>query len=326
MLVACVAAAEDVVLFPYFLNNGEAGVYLAASTDGRHFDSLNDGQPILTPPRWPDGQVLTRDPSICYHDGQFHMVWTSNWNGRVCGYASSIDLVNWSTPVMVTPFAADLSAEDQPGNVWAPEIHYDQVQSNFQIVFSSTTPREKNDGDGSEDPHGTDHRLYSIRTEDFQTFTAPAVLFDQNFSVIDGQMAFDDRGTAATDDDRWALVFKREQDAPRGKNLRLSFNDPAQAGEWTTASEPVLGPGSSIRRNEQVEGPSLVRFGNQWLLYADAFTSGHYSLISSPDLADWTDQTDELSLPVEHPRHGTFFVIDRRLAGPLMAPQGDAAQ
>lgn len=189
------------------------------------------------------------------------------------------------------------------------------MHGNFQIVFSSTTPRELQDGDGSEDRHGKDHRLYSIRTDDFQTFTDPTVLFDQDVSVIDGQMAFDNRGTTAADDDRWVLIFKREQDPPRGKNLRISFNDPAQAGTWTAASEPVLGPGSPLRPQEQVEGPTLVRFQNEWLLFADAFTAGHYSLISSPDLINWTDETDELSLPVEHPRHGTFFVIDRERVG-----------
>ncbi len=313
--VASMAAAEVVVLFPYFLNNGEAGIYLAESSDGRKFESLNEGQPIMKPPQWPDGQVLTRDPSICFHDGEFHLVWTSNWAGRVFGYAHSPDLKSWSRPQMVTPFDSDLPADDQPDNVWAPEIHFDPVQNNFQIVFASSIPREENDGDGSEDRHGNDHRLYSIRTSDFNTFTAPVVLFDHNYSVIDGQMAFDDRGTQAKDDDRWVTTIKREQNAPQGKNLRFTFNNPLQKDEWSEATAPILGPGSSLRANEQVEGPTLVRFHDEWLLYADAFTAGHYSLIVSPDMETWTDETKDLSFPVGHPRHGTFFVIDREFVG-----------
>jgi hypothetical protein len=313
--VARKGAAEDVVLFPYFLGNGESGAYLAASTDGRKFESLNEGRPIFTPPQWPDGQHLTRDPSICFHDGEFHMVWTSNWSGRVFGYAHSNDLTAWSRPLMVIPFDPDLPEEDQPDNVWAPEIHFDHVQGDFQIVFASSIPREENDGDGSEDRHGNDHRLYSVRTRDFESFTAPVVLFDHNYSVIDGQMQFDDRGTAATDDDRWVTTIKREQNQPAGKNLRFTFNNPLQSGEWSEATAPVLGPSSPLRPQEQVEGPTLVRFGGEWLLYADAFTAGHYSLITSPDLATWTDETAELSFPVGHPRHGTFFVIDRSLVG-----------
>jgi hypothetical protein len=66
-----------------------------------------------------------------------------------------------------------------------------------------------------------------------------------------------------------------------------------------------------------------VRFGDEWLLYADAFTSGHYSLITSPDLVAWSDATSELSFPVSHPRHGTPLVVDRSLVGWRFGPRGD---
>jgi hypothetical protein len=300
------AIAKDVVLFPYFLGNGEAGVYLCYSSDGRKFEKLNDGKPIFTPPNWRDGQVLTRDPSIVFHDGTFHMVWTTNWTGRVFGYATSPDLVTWSKPVMVTPFSSELPADEQPENVWAPELRYDPMAKDFQIVFASTIPREKNDGDGSEDRHKYDHRLYVVRTRDFKSFSEPAVVFDHDYSVIDG--------FTATDGDRLAMAIKREQDRPVGKNLRLMFAD-AAGGDWSEAGEPILGPGSPIRSNDQVEGPTLFKFGSQWLLCADAFSSGRYVLIVSPDLETWTDETETLSFPVKHPRHGTFFVVGAERVG-----------
>jgi hypothetical protein len=324
-LNATIAAAAndvssgDIVLFPYFLENGNSGIYLAASDDGRDFRPLNDGQPIFTPPQWPDGQHLTRDPSIVFHDGLFHMVWTSNWSGRVFGNASSPDLKTWSTPQMITPFPAALPREEQPDNVWAPEIQFDPVQEDFQIVFSSTVPREENDSDDSTDPHGHDHRLYEIRTKDFKTFTPAQILFDQDFCVIDGQLALDVRNTPESGDDRWVLALKREDAAPDGKNIRLSFRNAAKidgtSNDWSPVSDPILGPGSPLRANQQVEGPSLVRFRNEWLLYADAFTSGNYTLVTSPDLASWTDETDKLQIPARHPRHGTPFVVDRELVG-----------
>jgi len=316
-------AAEDIVLFPYFQGNGEAGVYLSYSTDGRNFLPLNNAQPIFTPPQWPGGQNLTRDPSIVYRDELFHMVWTSNWYGRIFGYANSSDLVTWSTPQQITPFPASLPAADQPDNVWAPEIQFDDIQGNYQIVFSSTTPQEENDEDGSNDPHDNDHRLFQVRTADFQSFTPANVLFDQNFSVIDGQLAFDQRGTHGTSDDRWVMAIKREDGPPGGKNIRLTFTNPSQTDPWSAASSPILGPGSPLRANEQVEGPSLIRFGNEWLLYADAYTSGHYSLIASSDLTTWNDQTAELTFPVAHPRHGTAMVVDRSLVGWRFGPRSD---
>lgn len=312
------ATADEVVLFPFFLGNGEAGVYLCASADGRKFEPLNDGKPIFTPPNWPNGQVLTRDPSIVFHDGKFHMVWTTNWTGRVFGYATSPDLVTWSEPMMVTPFAAELPEDEQPLNVWAPELRHDALADDFEIVFSSTIPRERDDGDGSEDPHKYDHRLYSVRTRDFKSFSEPAVVFDHDYSVIDGFTAVDDRDTKSTDDDRRVMAIKREEERPAGKNIRLMFAD-VNDGAWSEAGRPILGPGSAIRPNDQVEGPTLAKFGGRWHLYADAFTSGRYLLIVSDDLTSWTDESPGLSFPVPHPRHGTFFVVDREFVGWLRA-------
>ena len=84
-------AANDVFLLSYFKGNGETGVYLAASDDGLTFQDLNAGRPVFTPPQWA-GQNLTRDPSIVYRDGLFHMVWTSSWTGECFGAATSPDL------------------------------------------------------------------------------------------------------------------------------------------------------------------------------------------------------------------------------------------
>ena len=64
---------DDVLLFTYFRDNGQHGVNLASSTDGMNFIPLNDDKPVFTPPTW-KGQNLTRDASVLYHDGVFHMV------------------------------------------------------------------------------------------------------------------------------------------------------------------------------------------------------------------------------------------------------------
>ena len=47
------------------------------------------------------------------------------------------------------------------------------------------------------------------------------------------------------------------------------------------------------------------------------------SLISSPDLSTWTDETADLSFPVPHPRHGTALVVDRGLVGWRFGPRSD---
>jgi hypothetical protein len=39
-----IARAGDVFLLPYFLGNGETGIYFAYSRDGLEFEWLNDGK------------------------------------------------------------------------------------------------------------------------------------------------------------------------------------------------------------------------------------------------------------------------------------------
>jgi hypothetical protein len=317
------AAAADVLLFSFFRGNGEKGVYLAWSEDGVNFEALNGDQPVMPPADWPK-QNLTRDPSIIHRDGKFRLVWTSNWDGRVFGYAESTDLKTWSAPVKVQPFPASLPEPDQPANVWAPEIHWDPIQKNYLIIWSTTTPREGTDGDGSSDRGGDDakhdHRTYACRTVDGKTFTEARLFFDQGFSVIDAFLALDDRGTVTAADDQWVMVVKHEQEVARGgKNLRLTTAPADFSRPWAPIGQPVFGPGSPIRPKEMVEGASLLRWQGQWFLYTDAFANGHYSMASSPDLKNWTDRTTELRVPAKA-RHGTIFTAPRAAVG-WLAPK-----
>ncbi|TWT97796.1 Glycosyl hydrolases family 43 [Botrimarina colliarenosi] len=308
-LATVAAEAEPVLLFPYFDSNGENGVFLAWSDDGRTFSPVNDGKPIFTPPQWSDGQHLTRDPSIVWHDGLYHMVWTSNWVGRWYGYANSPDLKTWSDPQRIQPFA---DGAEQPNNVWAPEIFRDHVAGDFKIVWSSTLPSEFEDGDGSDDKHGGDHRMFYTATTDFETFTDPQPIYqDPGWSVIDAHVAWDDEG------DRWVMALKKEVSPERGgKNIRLAFS-PAEIGpeSFGDSTEPLVGPGTAISGRDAAEGPSLVRWNGEWLLYWDSYGARHYSMASSRDLTEWRDETASIVHPAKHPRHGTVFVTDDEHVG-----------
>ena len=46
------ASDEGIFLLPYFLGNGETGIYFAASEDGLHFEWLNDGEVVMPAPKW----------------------------------------------------------------------------------------------------------------------------------------------------------------------------------------------------------------------------------------------------------------------------------
>jgi sucrose-6-phosphate hydrolase SacC (GH32 family) len=319
------AATDDVLLFTYFRDNGQAGVFLAHSTDGVTFTPLNADRPIFTPPKWP-GQDLTRDASILYHDGLFRMVWTSHWTGRVFGYAESRDLVTWSEPRQIRPFPESLPVADQPGNIWAPELHWDPFKRDIFVLFSSTTPRERTDGDGSDNQGNNtspyDNRVYLTRTTDGATFTPARLFFDQGFSGIDAVMRVDPKG------DRWVMVMKcsRNPDLKTmpGRNLRLTFTGPdLEHPNFTPISAPIAGTHSPIFSHpdaikSMAEGQSLLRYRDQWWLYWDEPAGHGMQLATSPDLVTWT-HVKKFTFPAKA-KHGTAFLAPRAAIGWLNQP------
>jgi predicted GH43/DUF377 family glycosyl hydrolase len=331
----CAGASDEVFLLSYFKSNGETGVFLACSEDGRTFGDLNDGRAVFMPPAW-EGQNLTRDPSIVFRDGLFHMVWTSSWTGTCFGAATSPDLKTWSEPVRVQPFG-NWPANNQPYNTRAPEVTWDPVHKDYAIIWSSSTPSVE--GDGGHNSGGLEkdpnrkvkpdvrhHRTFISRTSDFKSFTDAKVFFSPGISEIDGCMAFDDRGTADPADDRWVLAVKDEQmQELGGKNIRLTaaptdltnpfpptFHSPTEPNRpW---SDPVAGPGSSVQPNQWVEGPTLMKVGNEWWLYFDRFRlrTDRFGMATSSDLIHWTDHSAEVHVPPEA-HHGTIFRAPRAI-------------
>jgi beta-xylosidase len=315
---------DDVLLFTYFRDNGQDGVHLATSTDGEDFVPLNSDKPIFPPPKWP-GQNLTRDASILCRDGWFRMVWTSQWKGRVFGYAESRDLVHWSEPRQVRPFPASLPAEDQPDNVWAPEIHWDPTKQDCFILFASTTPRERSDGDGSNNNgmNGSqyDNRVFITRTSDFRTFSPAALFFDRGFASIDAVMRLDEPNR------RWAMVIKCSRDenlkTMPGRNLWLTFTGlDLDHPNFSPLEGPIAGNHSKMfsrpePRKAMAEGPSLLRFQGRWLLAWDEPAGGGLQLATSPDLKAWTHVRSATFPP--HAQHGTLFLAPRSAVGWLDA-------
>lgn len=321
---------DEVLLYTYFRDNGQAGVCLAQSADGVTFTPLNGDRPVFTPPAWA-GQNLTRDASILYRDGVFRMVWTTQWKGRVFGYAESRDLVTWSEPRQIRPFPEALPAADQPDNIWAPELHWDPFQRDFFVLFASTTPRERTDGDGSDNKGNNtspyDNRIYLTRTTDGGAFSPARLFFDQGFSGIDAVMRLDTAG------DRWVMVVKCSRDPDvrplPGRNLRLTFTGPdLNHPHFTPISAPIAGTHSPMFSHpdplkSMAEGQSLIRYRDQWWLYWDEPAGHGLQLATSPDLATWTHMK-AFSFPAKA-KHGTAFLAPRAAVGWLRAPGADRA-
>lgn len=293
-LVACAtpSVAETGYVYSYFKGGwpvgGHSGVFLSYSADGLNFESMNDGNAVLVPPAsFSDAEDQTRDPSVVYGpDGLFHMVWTSGITTRNIGYASSPNLKDWSSPQLI-----DIWPQSQVvDNTWAPEIMYDDALGQYQIVFASDLDDE-------------DHKQYSITTTDFVEFSDPELFYYNNATVIDGMIAED------VENNRFLMAIKDEQNGQ--KNIRMATGPTAQ-GPWTTNNPIIVGPGSAIEGNV-TEGPSLVKIGDTWHLYYDAYAAGYLGVATSTDPTNpssWVNMTGQSTQPVGPlAHHGTVFEV-----------------
>jgi GH43 family beta-xylosidase len=277
-------------LFAYFVEVTQGrgdGLRLAHSHDGLHWGAIGGGGKVFMPPSVGGGSF--RDPHVMRGpDGIYHLVWTTScvpWAEANCvqdrgfGHATSPDLVTWSEADYVT---IDLEVE----HVWAPETYYDAASGEYMIFWSS--PLDQTQGS---DPHN----IYYVLTEDFETFSAPAVLYSQpGRNFIDATIRADSGG--------YLMVLKDEADGQ--KNLRVLrsmklFGD----GAWTSA------PSAPITGNYAAEGPSFLERDGTLYVYFDKYGEGAYGALRASEGADltapsaWTDISSSVFFPGV--RHGT---------------------
>ncbi|HTG55347.1 MAG TPA: glycoside hydrolase family 43 protein [Niabella sp.] len=287
LLSAVIANAQPpVYMFSYFKNNGQDGLHLAYSMDGYKWEALKNDVSFLTPTAGKD--KLMRDPCIIRGaDGRFHMVWTVSWNEKGIGYASSVDLVNWSEqkyiPLMETVDAL---------NCWAPEITYDAKKKQYMIYWATTIPGKYPQTDSSGDGK-YNHRMYYVFTKDFNTFTQPEILYDKGFTVIDA--------TIQQKNSRYIMFLKDETKLPVAeKNIKIATSKKMHTG-YSAPSAPITG-------NYWAEGPTVLLKENEWIVYFDKYRDHRYGAVSSKDLKTWTDISDNIQMP-KGIRHGTVFTI-----------------
>ena len=247
-------AAKDWYLFTSFRGNGETGVYLALSPDGKQWTALNKDRPWIKPER---AGMLMRDPWLGKGpDGVWHLLWTSGWTraemgGQLAlGHATSKDLLTWSSQQLIPVMQEEPTAR----NAWAPEAVWDPSKTQWIIFWASTVPARFLPEDPTQD-NGYNHRIYATATRNWQTFTPAKLWFDPGFNCIDSTLVHDGK--------RWIMVFKDERKDPLQKRLRLSFASSPE-GPWHEVSQPFT--------TQWVEGPTSVRVGSEWWIYFDHYT------------------------------------------------------
>jgi beta-xylosidase len=271
---------KQVYLFTSFRGDGD-GLHLAYSEDGLLWTDLNK---VFLVPKV--GSGLLRDPQIMQGpDGVFRMVWTTGWNDKGIGYASSNDLMQWSQqkniPVM---------EKEKARNCWAPETFYDAKRGQYLITWSSDV-EGKFPETVSQDR--MNNRTYFVTTKDFVTFSEPKILLDPGFDHIDA--------TIIESGGKYVLTFKEGDMQAKGKSgpIHQAVADDPQ-GPYTVNKMPVV--------TQRAEGLTVAKIGDQYLMYFDFYSEGRYGAMKTRDFANWTDISDQVHV-VGGQRHGTVFAV-----------------
>ncbi len=279
-------------------------VYFAVSRDGFDWISLNSGNPIL----WAYyGDRGVRDMTVArdVHTGKFHIFATDlslsyglrgkyahSWDNikrhgsKALAHWESPDLVNWTEEELIT------LGDENFGCLWAPDVIYDKAQDDYILHWSSAT---------KDNDFGHMGIFYS-RTRDFQTFSAPQLLYRRDDSaVIDSAMV--------EEDGKYYLFIK---DQGKVRNIQLLVSD-SPTGEFTL----IEGFDESVKDLERgkYEAPTAVKLdGGRWALFLDFYGTygkyqGYVPFLSS-DLASGVFERadDRFRFPYRF-KHGTVFPI-----------------
>ena len=305
-------APTSPIVFAYFKEPANQGIYLALSRDGYTFTPLNDGQPWLKPDQ--PGELMrdvyiTRTPDGAH----FRMVFTWAWHGNAIGISDSDDLLHWSPQRRIEIMSAFPNVQ----NTWAPETYWDTQHHDWLILWSSSLGAPSSPAVLSQAKVGSSAmqsatpaeglRLWAAHTKDWQTFSTPEKFFDRGFPVIDATLFH--RTLHGKHD--VVMVFKDQTTDPLRYNERWT-SAPTVTGPWGPVSAPINEPWS--------EGPSVIQVGDKFIVYYDHYRppNPRYEGVETTDWIHWTSVNDKMRLP-EASKHGSFFRVTEAEAQRLLA-------
>lgn len=269
-------------------------VYFGLSKDGRNWEALNGGDPVLVSRI---GERGARDPYLIRsHDGKgFILIATDlsmhrlrDWRKAVTDGSKSVliwtseDLVKWSRPRLLKVAPRDA------GCTWAPEIVHDKEAGDYLIYWASTSRA---------DDYGK-HRIWAVRTKDFRSVGEPFVFIEKPNTIIDT--------TIIHDGSKYHRFTKDE----KHKSITMESSDKLLDG-W----EEV--PGFSLSHLTGYEGPECYQVEPAkdgkpavWCLVIDHYAKGEgYKPFIATDLASGQfSPADNFSFPF-HFRHGSILPL-----------------
>lgn len=270
-------------------------IYLAVSQDGRDWEALKQGKPVLVSDL---GEKGVRDPYLVRsQDGKRYFLLATDLSinltkhdwGRASRAGSraviiweSEDLKTWSKPRRV------VVAADDAGCTWAPEAIYDAESQDYLVFWASLNRSDDY----------AKFRIWASRTKDFKTFSKPFVYIDEPHPVIDT--------TIIQENGKFYRFCKNEKD----KLTTLEVSDNLM-GRWAKVD------GYSLTALQGVEGPECYQLRPatatkpaQWCLILDHYGSGQgYKAFVTEDLASGRfDPMPDMKFPFKF-RHGSVLRI-----------------
>ncbi|MFI7296633.1 glycoside hydrolase family 43 protein [Streptomyces sp. NPDC050121] len=301
------AAADPGYLMLHFTGEGSTGqqMYLAHSTDGLHWNDLNDGASIL---RSTVGTKGVRDPALVRSpDGSKYWILATDlcWgcgstvDGSINNGSRSIvvwestDLVNWSQPWLLNVAGAIPDGR----NAWAPEAIWNPATNDYVLYWATNVPK-----DGK-----TKHRIFYARTSDFRTITTPQIYIDRPGAqeIIDTQIVEVPSGVGNF---RYVRASGDGEITIEGSNSIL--------GTWTNLGNlSGIGlTGATGTTGTAVEGPMWMKFRdrNEWALYLDqyAIRGGYMPVATTNPSAPGTYRipaSGSYNMGVNKKRHGSIL-------------------
>ncbi|MBW4080017.1 glycoside hydrolase family 43 protein [Paenibacillus sp. S150] len=170
-------------------------VYFALSTDGFHWEAVNNGKPVLESNigdkgvrdhsivRTREGRfiILATDLSLANHfEGKYEGDWgnITTIGSKALSLWESEDLVNWSEQRLVH------LGDENFGCLWAPDVIYDSQAEDYVLHWSSSHVSNA---------YG-DKAIYYSRTKDFKTYSKPELLCQKADSGIIDSAIYEENG------------------------------------------------------------------------------------------------------------------------------------
>lgn len=179
-------------------------------------------------------------------------------------------------------------------NSWAPELFYDDKEKQY-LIFWASTVSDKFNNTRNQTEDGYNHRMYYTTTKDFENFSETKLFVEPGFNVIDA--------TITKNGNEYFMIIKDETLVPEAKkSLHLLLSD--NLYDWNV-------PFSDAISWSWVEGPTVTRIGDEWVIYFDQYRKGSFGALKSRDLVNWEDISDSISFP-DGIRHGTVFKVSQK--------------